>query len=272
MQEPHVTRNPDARCVLVVEDSQVQSKIICKQIQALTDFPTLAAHSMEEVAATLERHGPDIFIAVADLNLPDAPDGEAVDLLLEHGVTSMVLTATFNEQIRTSFIERRVADFFFKGTIRDMDPMVLSLERIYKNRSVQVLVVDDSRTERSYMRHLLEIQHFQVLEAEHGAEALEVLDAHPDVTMVITDYNMPVMDGFELIRTLRERHKKDKLAIIGVSAAGSGSLSARLLKNGANDFLTKPFEVEEFYWRANQNIEMLEIIQELTACYGDEDA
>ena len=48
---------------------------------------------------------------------------------------------------------------------------------------------------------------------------------------------------------------------MGVSSAGSGSLTARFLKNGANDFLTKPFEAEEFYWRINQTLNVLEMMQ-----------
>ncbi|MBG0778061.1 MAG: response regulator [Desulfovibrionaceae bacterium] len=252
--------------VLVVEDSPVQAKIISKQIEALTAFPTLIANTMEQTEALLAAHAADVFIAVVDLNLPDAPDGEAVDLVMSHGVPCIVLTATFNDELRQKFLDKRVVDYFFKGSIQDMDPMVSSLERVSKNRLVKVLLVDDSRMERNYIRSLLKVQNFQVVEASDGLQALEVLENNPDVRMIITDYEMPKMDGFEFIKQVRQRHKKDSVAIIGVSAAGSGALSALLLKNGANDFLTKPFEAEEFYCRANQNIEIIDIIEELKVC------
>ncbi|UZP66271.1 response regulator [Desulfovibrio mangrovi] len=254
------------RTVLIIEDSHVQSKIISKQITALTQFETVIANTMEEARHLLETAREHLFIAVIDLNLPDAPDGEAVDLCLEHGVPSVVLTATFNENIRKRFLERNVSDYFFKGTIQDMDPLMYSLERVFKNQFATVLIVDDSRMALAHMRHLLEVQRFQVLEAEDGVQALSVLEQHPEVSLIITDYNMPEMDGFELVRNVRSRHKAHRMAVIGVSAAGSGALSAQFLKNGANDFITKPFEAEEFYWRVNQTMEMLDIMASLSAC------
>lgn len=254
------------RTVLIIEDSHVQSKIISKQIMALTQFETIIANTMEDARGYLDTVREHIFMALIDLNLPDAPDGEAVDLCLEHNVPSIVLTATFNEDIRKRFFERNVVDYFFKGTIQDMDPMMFSLERVFKNQFATVLIVDDSRMAVNHLRHLLEVQRFQVVEANDGVEALEVLEQYPQVSLVITDYNMPNMDGFELVRKIRSRHKTNRIAIIGISAAGSGALSAQFLKNGANDFLTKPFEAEEFYWRVNQTMEMLDIIASLSAC------
>ena len=90
-----------------------------------------------------------------------------------------------------------------------------------------------------------------------------MLKRHPDIKMVISDYFMPGMDGVELTRRIRHRHRKDQLAVIGISAYGNTILSARFIKNGANDFLNKPFSSEEFYCRVTQNLEMLEYIQKL---------
>ncbi len=255
-----------AQTVLIIEDSPVQSKIIRNQILALSQFDTLAAYTLEEAREALTAYKDKIFVAVIDLNLPDAPNGEGVDLCLDFGVPTVVLTATFNEEIRKRFIERNVADFFFKGSIQDMDPMVHSLERLFLNQFVKALVVEDSRMSRAHLRHLLETQRFTVLEAADGVEAMEQLEANPDIGLIITDYNMPNMDGFELVRNIRARFKMDRVAIIGVSAAGSGPLTAKFLKNGANDFLTKPFEVEEFYWRVNHTVSVLEVMKDLRTC------
>ena len=164
------------RTVLIIEDSHVQSKIISKQIMALTQFETVIANTMEEARQYLEAARDSFFIALIDLNLPDAPDGEAVDLCLEHSVPSIVLTATFNEEIRKRFLDRNVVDYFFKGTIQDMDPMMYSLERVFKNQFCKVLVVDDSRMAVAHLRHLLEVQRYQVVEASDGVQAMEVLE------------------------------------------------------------------------------------------------
>jgi diguanylate cyclase (GGDEF)-like protein len=102
-----------------------------------------------------------------------------------------------------------------------------------------------------------------VLEAKNGQDALEQLKRHPDVKLVITDYNMPEMDGFELISAIRREYSRDRMAIIGISAHGTGLLSAKFLKKGAGDFIVKPFMKEELQSRINQNVEMLEYIEEV---------
>ncbi|MBU4412947.1 MAG: diguanylate cyclase, partial [Proteobacteria bacterium] len=58
-------------------------------------------------------------------------------------------------------------------------------------------------------------------------------------------------------------HAKDELAIIGLSATGDQTISAQFIKNGANDFLSKPFSTEEFYCRVNQNMDLLDYIRQI---------
>jgi diguanylate cyclase (GGDEF)-like protein len=110
---------------------------------------------------------------------------------------------------------------------------------------------------------LLKSHQFQVLEATNGAEGLKVLFENPEIRLVLTDFNMPVMDGVELIKRARPKFPKEKLAIIGLSAYGNNILSAQFIKNGANDFINKPFLEEEFFCRITQNLEIIEYIDAL---------
>ena len=247
--------------VLLIEDSPVQAKIVRKQFEAFSDFPVLIAHDLQEAEACLNERGQEIFLAVVDLNLPDAPNGEAVDLCLRWKMPTVVLTASIDEEMRQSFLDRNVTDFFFKGSMDEIAPLIFSVERLYKNRSITALVVDDSATQRAIISKYMKIQGLNVLTAEGGEAALKVVDANPHIKLVVTDFEMPDMDGITLARALRERFLPEEMAIVGVSSIGSGSLTARFLKNGANDFLTKPFEAEEFYWRINQTLNVLEMMQ-----------
>jgi diguanylate cyclase (GGDEF)-like protein len=69
------------------------------------------------------------------------------------------------------------------------------------------------------------------------------------------------MDGFKLVQNIRCKYEKSDLIIIGLSAEGHSNLSAKFIKNGANDFLQKPFNQEEFYCRVIHNIESLELLE-----------
>ena len=259
----------DASTLLIVEDSPIQAKIISQRFEALGLFTLLQAYSRADAERVAMRHRKDIFAAVVDLNLPDAPDGEIVDLCLGLGIPCLVLAASLDEALRRQFLEKRVVDYFLKGRIDDLDPLVAAVRRLYANQTVRALVVDDSATQRAVVRRLLAVQCIKSVEAEDGLAALDVLAANPDIRLVITDFEMPRMNGIDLVQEIRGKHTLSSMAVIGLSSAGSGALTARFLKHGANDFLTKPFEAEEFSWRVNQTLNILDVMAELRVLRGN---
>jgi len=254
---------PDpSRNILIVEDSPSISSFLCLQIKETLRFRPVPAHTLARAREILDE-GADFFVAVLDLNLPDAPNGEIVDVVLERKIPSIILTGSFHEGLRETILAKNVVDYVLKDSPRSLDHVKHLIQRVFKNQTISVLLVDDSRFFRTYCRQLLEAQKFRVLEAENGRQGLDVLESHPDIRLIITDYNMPEMDGFEMTARVRERFGKNEVGIIGLSAQGSGVVSARFLKTGANDFLSKPFASEEFYARVTQNIELIEYIDEL---------
>ncbi|MEW5774213.1 MAG: response regulator [Thermodesulfobacteriota bacterium] len=252
--------------VLVVEDSHVQAKIICRHLAGLSTFDAVAAGSMAEAAAVAQREGDRLLAAVVNMNLPDAPDGEAVDMLMASGVPTIVLTAIFKEDVREALLAKRVTDYVVKENMAALDDLVAIVNRLYRNMGVTALVVDDEAVARAMMRKMLETQRYNVLEAAGGQEALDLVRSRPDIRLVVTDYHMPGMDGFELTRELRREKKRSQLAILGVSGVDDRALPARFLKLGADDFLLKPFTAEEFAQRANHAVELIEMIAELNDC------
>lgn len=248
--------------VLVVEDTKSVSMFMRAKIEAELHFQTIPAYTFKEARNILENDS-NFFIAVLDLNLPDAPNGEIVDFVLSRQIPAIILTATLDDDVRDRILSRNVVDYVVKQSIWSVEYVTRLINRVYRNQSIKVLVTDDSSSFRLYYRSLLEAQRYQVLDAADGELALQVLQQHPDIKLIITDYNMPNMDGFELVARVRKKYSKDQLAIIGLSTQASGVLSAKFLKLGVNDFLKKPFVVEELYARVTQNIEMIELICEL---------
>ena len=254
--------------VLVVESSQTQVRIITEHIESLTYFDTVTASSLDQVEEILETNGEDVFIAVLNLNIKGAPDGQAVDYVLSRKIPCIILTSTFDEEIRNRFIEKNVLDYFNKGNRNGLDDMVDLIRRVHSNSEIKVVVAEDNGTARKIMCKLLERLNFNVFAAEDGAKALEYIRANPDVKLLLTDYEMPELDGFELVAEVRKTHFKDQLAILGVSAHDSGAITAKFLKRGANDFLKKPFEVEEFSWRVTNNLNELDRISSIKDAYS----
>lgn len=204
------------------------------------------------------------FGAVLDLVLPDAQDGEIVDLVLQHNLPVVVMTSTFSDDIRECCISKNIVDYIIKDSPSCMDYLCKMVKRLHKNQQTKLLVVDDSKMARHTITTLLERHRFIVLNAVNGLDALDVLEKNPETQLVITDYAMPEMDGFGLLSRIREKFPMDRLAVIGLSSLGGSVMSAKFLKLGANDFIVKPFSNEEFFWRINQNLEMLDYIASIS--------
>jgi CheY-like chemotaxis protein len=104
----------------------------------------------------------------------------------------------------------------------------------------KILVVDDSDDTREMMAKLLELESFTVVTAEDGSAGLDTADAErPD--LIITDVNMPVMNGIEMIRRLREQDGFASVPIMAITAYGNG-VAKEALDAGANRATTKPIQ------------------------------
>lgn len=105
-----------------------------------------------------------------------------------------------------------------------------------------LLVVDDEPHMRLLVTRILSNAGYQVFQAAHGAEALEVLLQHPEIRLVVTDIAMPVMDGLELLQKLAVRGTPP---VVVISARSSQRDEETALELGAKAFLAKPFRGEE---------------------------
>ncbi|MEO2175240.1 MAG: diguanylate cyclase [bacterium] len=249
--------------ILLVEDGKFFRTVIKSQIENQLGFKVTCAETFEQAREIIDLRGGDLFLALLDLKLPDARDGEIVDMAIEKSIPSIVFSSQFSEDLRNHLLQRNIIDYVVKDSPASMEYVISMVKRLHQNQFVKVLIVDDSKTARFQIRTLLLRYKFQVIEATDGIEALNVLDENPDTLLIITDYNMPNLDGFELTKKIRSRFSKRQVAIIGVSSYGNHALSARFIKVGANDFVTKPFLNEEFFLRVSQNVEMLEHIHAL---------
>jgi diguanylate cyclase (GGDEF)-like protein len=248
--------------ILLVEDNKSLSKLIKLKLEKSLDFEVDIAYSMAEAELFSRKY--TYFIAILDLNLPDAPNGEVVDRMIEKKIPSIVLTGTVDKAFRAEILKKEVIDYVVKGGIEDIDYIVDTIERLSKNRRYKVMVVDDSMVFRNQMKRMVQSLFFQTIAVAHGEEALQMLQEHPDIRMVITDYNMPVMDGLELTKAIRKSHPKAELAVFILSSTDDPDTSATFLKKGATDYITKPYSKEEFSCRLNNAIEALENIDTIT--------
>lgn len=247
--------------ILVVEDSEMVMKVLRHLVQIQLPHTAIYATSLAGAQQVFEEHQGDFFAALVDLNLPDAPNSEVVDFTLSKKIPTIVLTGSYDEKKREELFAKGIVDYVTKEGRYAYSKAVDMILRLEKNQQIKVLVVDDSDMARKQVVNLFKRHLYQVLQAVDGVDAIKVMLENPDIKLLITDYNMPRMDGFELVKNLRYKYDKTDLIMIGVSGESSEALSAKFIKHGANDFLQKPFHPEEFYCRITHNIEFLELVE-----------
>lgn len=248
--------------ILVAEDSGFFGRMLKKKLEAETGAQVCWAQTMEEACQFIEQNAEGFAAGIVNFDLPDAPGGEMITKLGERNIPVIVFTSVVNKAIRDRIWEKKVVDYVYKEGAQSLDYLVSLLNRLERNCNTKVMVVDDSPLQREVMADLLRVHRYQVLEAVDGNQALKLLAEHPEVRLVVSDFHMPHMDGFELTQNIRKTHSREDMAIIGISAMGDNVMAARFLKCGANDFIVKQnFLTEEFYCRVSQSIENLENIQ-----------
>jgi two-component system chemotaxis response regulator CheY len=106
----------------------------------------------------------------------------------------------------------------------------------------KALVVDDSRTIRTILKRILAEMGFEVCEAADGAEALRVIAAgNTDIELVLADWNMPEMNGLEMLKQLRRNPALSALKVVMVTTEAELGHMVSALEAGANEYVMKPF-------------------------------
>jgi PleD family two-component response regulator len=243
--------------ILLAEDSNVFTSMVGTRLKELFGIEIEICRNFEDLQLAYDRSTEPVTLAISNINLPGAENGEALEYLIDLSIPTIVFTGTFHQETRDKLLTKDIVDYILKDNVFAVEMLAESVCRFLTNHRHHVLIVDDSPTARALLSSRLKRYNFRVSTAENGAKALEILKKNSDIGLVITDYNMPDIDGFELTRRIRSVRGSHELRIIGVSSSSDRHLSARFLKAGGNDFMLRPFIDEEFYCRVNQNLDTL---------------
>jgi two-component system chemotaxis response regulator CheY len=123
---------------------------------------------------------------------------------------------------------------------------------------MRALVIDDSRAVRMIIGSILQELSMEVSEAANGLEALDQLQRTPDIDLVLVDWNMPEMNGFDFLRAVRSQRAYDAVRILMVTSEAEGGQVTRALQAGANEYLMKPFNKDVLVAKLN----LLDVFQE----------
>ena len=130
-----------------------------------------------------------------------------------------------------------------------------ALEKLLQNKS-QILLVDDSKMNRMILKEILGGD-YSILEAENGQECLEKMQAEAgNIALVLLDINMPLMDGFEVLKAMNANHTIEDTPVIMISSEDSDAAIRRSYELGASDYVNRPFDARIVYRRVTNTIKL----------------
>ena len=144
-----------------------------------------------------------------------------------------------------------------------------ALEKLLQNKP-QILLVDDSAMNRMMLTEILG-DSYHILEAENGRECMEKLQAEAgNIALVLLDINMPVMDGFEVLKAMNANHTIEDIPVIMISSEDSDATIRRSYELGVSDYVNRPFDARIVYRRVTNTIKLYQKRRQLVRMVSEQ--
>lgn len=110
-----------------------------------------------------------------------------------------------------------------------------------------MLIIDDDMRNIFALTTILEHHHIEVKFAENGAEGIKILSENPDFDLILMDIMMPVMDGYEAMKHIRNNPEINHIPIIALTAKAMKLDKEKCIEAGASDYISKPINIEKLF-------------------------
>ena len=243
--------------VLLVEPSGTQQRIIQDYLSELGAHEPNQVHTAGEALAAMRNRVPDLVISA--MHLPDMTGTELIQKMRDDAATLDVAFILISSETSMHYLEplrqagvisilpkpfsRNQLRTSLLSTLDFLQPDPLELKQFVPDE-LRVLIVDDSFTSRRIMRQMLErmgIEQFS--EAENGREAIELIETE-FFDLIVTDYNMPEVDGEQLSQFIRNQSTQQSVPVLMVTSETDTSRLAGIAQSGVSAVFDKPITVE----------------------------
>ena len=259
--------NRKIKNLLIIEDSENSRKAM-KVLIGNGDVKCYEAATGKEALELFEHNHIDCIIL--DIGLPDMTGFELIhklgDIKAHNLPPIIVYTGKELTKEENNLLHKYAESIIIKGIKSEerlLDETALFLHRTISHlpkskqmminnlhdkeaifHSKKILLVDDDMRNVFALSKILQERGMEVVKSEDGKNALNMLEVHPDIDLVLMDIMMPEMDGYEAMKRIRSQIKFRNLPIIALTAKAMKDDKQKCIDAGANDYITKPIEVE----------------------------
>ncbi len=255
--------------ILLIEPSDTQAKIISGLLSQEDVNGVDIVKNVAQAKAVIDKHSVDVV--VSSMYLADGTGLDILNYIKENESTCSIPFMLVSSETSLSKLDQFKQSGVAAILPKPFEPIhlsrglnasvqLLNTEELdlssYETKNVRVLLVDDSRLARNHIKRVLQNMGMQTItEAENGAHALTFLKEQ-EFDLVVTDFNMPEMDGRELSEYIRYNPATTHIPIIMVTSESSDSVHmANIQQTGVNALCDKPFEPDEVRYILSQLLE-----------------
>ena len=246
--------------LLIIEDSVTFNNMLKRSFKNIAS-EIIQAFSFMQAEDYLENEEFDFILL--DLILPDGEGDELIEMLPKKQKNrTIVLSGDDDTQRRMHLFEMGILDYFSK--LNPM-PLIISdikklMKSVYTNQNINVLAIDDSSFMRKKIKNVLAPRRYHLFLAESAEKGLELLKQE-NINLILLDIELDGMSGTEFLEVIKKDKEFAKIPVIAISGNDSPHIVARLLKHGANDFIKKPFIIEQLLLKCDLHIENYKNVQ-----------
>jgi diguanylate cyclase (GGDEF)-like protein len=193
--------------------------------------------------------------------LNDDSKGKVIDLLIEHRIPVIVYTSPIDTVTLDEIIKKPIIDYVLKSQRNNFSLLINLLSQLLRHQHTAILIVDDSQVARLQLKSILTNLNLEIIEVDCAQDALKKIKERPEIKLILADYYMENATGVDLTTEVRKLYSNKEISIIGNSSLNNPMLCSDFLKNGANDFLSKPYQKEEVINRVLLQLDIIDYIQ-----------
>ena len=249
-------RNIALEKLLIVEESKLLLKYLLPKLKNINKLEIITISNMQELNELHDNATFSLAVIDNESEMNKSDTSKLKNILQNNDTPTIMLTNDFHYKSNN----KNVIDFIIKDSLFSIEYIVKLVTRVLNNKKTNILIVDDSPSMIKTIQTLLEKHLYKIFTTKNPLEALSLVQKL-NIDIVISDYNMPKMNGIELLRELRANTELEELSIVGVSTEDENA--KKFLKYGANEFINKIFLEIELVHRINSVASRHENIKKL---------
>ncbi len=244
--------------ILIIEPDPLLAESVTEHLQAHLNVLSETADSLEAARQLIEAF-PGNYLTII-LNLCLSPDNYAPF----PNIPTIVVTGKIPTSAKKIAFASNVLDYILDYNGYNLEYITQLVKRVLFADESKILIVDAEPVNLKLMRKLLGNKGYAVIEADNAPETLALIQSHQDISMLLIDGDICEPKDFDLVRSIRQDFKKNQLSIIALCERSKEFQRTMLLRSGVNDCIEKPFRIEDFQVRVMNNLQLVEVLKELT--------